>query len=269
MTNPYHDENGRFCSKQEMKAIVDQLGKAVANEQTGKGKTLSNGERAADTFDRWVSMKSDYEKAVNAADPDRLPTKAELKDIRHRVAEKRGGMLNVSGAHPRKIGGWDLRYDSASLLPLINGEKTTADGKFELVETIEIDSTEHESAHQLVLEGPDGKFYTVEYYQSKNTKYEDPFFAPKVFLSEVYPPVKEPAIEENFELKMTQAAQEFLATEFGENFTASTLEVDGVSGEGFWLTSGRDFWKSGWHSEGTTFYFDKNAQIKIPDPWDE
>lgn len=67
MTNPYHDQNGRFCSKGEMKAIVDQLGKAVANQQAGRGKALSNSERDAEIFDRWVEMKSAYEAAASGS----------------------------------------------------------------------------------------------------------------------------------------------------------------------------------------------------------
>lgn len=66
MTNQYHDAAGRFCSKGEMKSIVDDLGAQVVRGGS------------SEILDQWIEMKDAYQKASASESSDasafRAPT---------------------------------------------------------------------------------------------------------------------------------------------------------------------------------------------------
>lgn len=63
MANPYHDETGRFCSKEEMGAAVDRVYATIA--------TAKNPVELAQATDAWFELRTDFESAQRA-EPRRL-----------------------------------------------------------------------------------------------------------------------------------------------------------------------------------------------------
>lgn len=64
MPNPYHDETGRFCSKEEMGAAVARLETAVA--VAGDASGLDAHARYKETLDTYFTLRRDYESANRA-----------------------------------------------------------------------------------------------------------------------------------------------------------------------------------------------------------
>lgn len=71
MANQYHDELGRFCSRNEMGEAVDRLFEALRNAPTGA--------EADQASEQWFSLKSEYEAILAKPEPAEEKLEAFLK----------------------------------------------------------------------------------------------------------------------------------------------------------------------------------------------